>query len=138
MNTFLALNPASRRALRIPYESPFICQLGEISSGSGSTAVSVLEILPTERAAGPVLSAELLEDGAVQLSWTNNVPNAYAYVIYRATVVDGPYSAQASGVLDRIFIDFPPGSGTFYYKVTSLEPNFGETFASNIVSVSVP
>lgn len=137
MNTFSALNPTSRRALRIPYDSPLICQLAEEASGSAGTSVSVLEILPTERAAGPTLTVELLEDGSVSLSWTLTPANAYAYIIYRATAADGPYSVQSSGVLGRNFIDNPP-SGNYFYKVTALEPNFGETTASNVVSVTVP
>lgn len=137
MNTFSALNPMSRRAIRIPYDSPLICQLAAESSGSAGTSISVLDILPTEQAVGPTLTAELLEDSSVQLSWALQPANAYAYIIYRATAVDGPYSVQASGVLDRIFVDNPP-SGNYFYKVTALEPNFGETTASNVVSITVP
>lgn len=136
MNTFSALNPTSRRALRIPYESPFICRLFEPASGTGSSAVSVLEILPTERLAGPTLSVVLNEDGSVSLSWTNNVENADSYIVYRAENEAGPYSVQASGVIGLNFIDFPVFPGTFYYKVTALEPNFGETFASNVVTIT--
>lgn len=137
MNTFAALNPISRRALKIPYDSPLICQQVSEASGSGGGAVSVLEILPTLQLAGPVLTVELLGDNLVQLSWDNSVPRAYAYVVYRATAEIGPYSAQASGILDRNFIDNPP-SGNYFYKVTALEPDFGETAASNVVSVTVP
>jgi len=137
MNTFAALNPASRRAIRIPYESPLICQLASEASGSAGTSLNVLDILPTEQVAGPTLSVLLLEDNSVQLSWTNTVPDAYAYIIYRATVAEGPYSVQASGIFDRIFVDNPP-SGNYFYKVTALEPNFGETTASNVVSITVP
>jgi len=138
VNTFSALNPISRRALRIPYESPFICQVAVITSASAATAVSILEILPTFQLPGPTLSAEVLEDGSVSLTWTGDVPNAYAYIVYRATAEAGPYSVQASGIVDRFFLDTPVGPNTLYYKVTALEPNFGETLASNVVSVTVP
>lgn len=137
MNTFSALNPSSRRAIRIPYESPLICQLAGESSGSAATAVSVLDIQPTERETGPVLAAVVQADHSVRLSWTAHPTNAYAYIVYRAIAADGPYVVQASGVLDRFFVDNPV-SGHYFYKVTALEPNFGETTASNVVSVTVP
>lgn len=137
MNTFAALNPQSRRALKIPYESPMLCNLVVPSYGSGSSAVSVLEILPTEQLAGPTLSVELVDGVSVHLTWSNTVPHAYSYVVYRATDVNGPFLVQASGVVDRNFVDNPP-SGNYFYKVTAIEPNFGETTASNVVSVTVP
>jgi hypothetical protein len=133
----LALKPISRRAIRIPYVSPFICQLTPAASGSASGAVSVLDILPTEQLAGPTLAVVLLEDGAVSLTWSNTVPNAYAYIVYRSDTVDGPYSVIASGVIGLNFVDNPP-SGTYLYKVTAIEPDFGETTASNVVSAIVP
>lgn len=136
MNTFSVLNPISRRALKIPYESPLICQLAPPSaSGSGSDSLAVLDILPTFQAEGPTLSVVL--DGVhVNLSWTA-VSGAYAYIVYRATNVDGPYSVVTAGLIARNLVD-NPGSGTFFYKVTGVEPNFGETTASNVVSVTVP
>jgi len=136
MNTFAALQPVSRRALRIPYESPLICQLAVIVSASAATAVSTLEILPITQEAGPTLEAVVLEDSSVQLDWSA-VPGAYAYIVYRATVEEGPYAVQVSGLIANTFLD-NPGPGTFFYKVTGIEPNFGETTASNIVSVTVP
>lgn len=137
MNTFAALTPISRRALKIPYESPLLCLAREPASGTGSGGVSVLEILPTLQLPGPALSVELLDGVSVSLSWDDSVPNAYAYIIYRADNEIGPYSVQASGVVERNFVDNPP-SGNYFYKVTAIEPNFGETTASNVVSVTVP
>lgn len=135
MNTFSALNPISRRALKIPYESPLICQLAPPSSGSGAESTAILDILPTFQAEGPTLSVEL--DGVdVDLSWTA-VSGAYAYIVYRATNAEGPYSVVTAGLIARNLVD-NPGSGTFFYKVTGVEPNFGETTASNVVSVTVP
>lgn len=136
MNTFAALQAVTRRALKIPYESPLICQLAVITSASAATALSVLDILPTLQLAGPTLEAEVLEDLTVQLDWSD-VPGAYAYIVYRATAEEGPYSVQVSGLIANTFLD-NPGSGTFFYKVTGIEPNYGETTASNIVSVTVP
>ena len=137
MNTFAALTPISRRALKIPYESPLLCIPREEASGTGAGDLSVLDILPTVRLDGPTLSVELLDGISVSLSWTDSVPNAYAYIVYRATDVNGPYSVQASGVVDRNFVDNPP-SGNYFYKVTAIEPNYGETTASNVVSITVP
>lgn len=136
MNTFAALQPISRRALKIPYESPLICQLAVITSASAATALAILDILPTTQLAGPVLEAEVLGDLSVQLDWSA-VPGAYAYIVYRATNEAGPYAVQVAGLIANTFLD-NPGSGTFFYKVTGIEPNYGETTASNIVSVTVP
>lgn len=108
MNTFAALTPISRRALKIPYESPLLCLAREPASGTGSGGVSVLEILPTLQLPGPALSVELLDGVSVSLSWDDSVPNAYAYIIYRADNEIGPYSVQASGVVERNFVDNPP------------------------------
>jgi len=136
VNSFFSLHPITKRALAIPYVSPLICELAENASGSGSSSVDVLNILPTFQEAGPTLSAALTDAGTVQLSWSA-VENAFSYVIYRSASPEGPFSVRASGVIGQIFID-NPGSGTFFYKVTGLEPNFGETTASNLVSVTVP
>lgn len=136
MNTFAALNPLSRRYFKVPYVSPLICQLREEASGSAAGAVAVIDIEPTVRLAGPTLSFELQEDASVRLEWTNDVPNAYAYIVYRATSEGGPYSVVASGVVNRFFVD-NPAPGTFFYKVTAIEPNYGETTASNVVTVTV-
>jgi len=136
MNTFFSLHPITKRALAIPYVSPMICELAEIASGSSSSAVSTLDILPTLQADGPTLVVTLQEDGTVRVSWSE-VENAYSYIVYRSTNSEGPFSVQASGVSNRFFID-NPGSGTFFYKTTALEPNFGETAASNVVTVTVP
>lgn len=136
MNSFLAVNGVTRRALHIPYESPFVCQLVETPYGSGSSSVSTLDILPTFQEAGPVLAISKPDALSALLDWSA-VPNGYAYVIYRATDAAGPFSVVASGVIARFFLD-APGSGTFFYKVTGLEPNFGETAASNTVSITLP
>ena len=136
MNSFLAVNGGLRRALHIPYESPFVCQLAETPYGSGSSSISTLDILPTLQEAGPVLAIEKIDDSHARLSWSA-VLNGYAYVIYRATNAEGPFVVQASGVVDRFFLD-APGIGTFFYKVTGIEPNFGETAASNVVSITFP
>lgn len=136
MSNFAALNPLSKRALAIPYESPFVCQLPENASGSGSAAVSTLEILPTYQEAGPTwLAATALGSKQVRLTW-NVVKNAYSYVVYRATTPLGPFSIRVSGDTTPFFVDTVPVAGQYYYKTTSLEPNFGETLPSSVVSVA--
>lgn len=136
MNSFLSISGVIRRALHIPYESPFVCQLAETPYGSGSSSVSTLDILPTFQEAGPTLGVTKPDDSHARLDWSA-VANAYSYVIYRATNVNGPFSVVTSGVVDRFFLD-APGNGTFFYKVTGIEPNFGETSASNVVSITLP
>lgn len=134
MNILKSLSPISRRANRIHYKSPMICVLAEESSGSGSATVDTIDILPTLRAAGPVLTAAL--DGtSVRLTWSR-VPDAYAYIVYRSTSESGPFVAVVTGLVARSLVD-NPGSGTFFYKVTAIEPNFGETTPSNTISESV-
>lgn len=137
MNTFAALNPLSRRYFRVPYRSPLVCQLASEASGSAAGAVSTLDVLPTLQKAGPVLSISLTEDSAARLSWSNSVAKAYAYIVYRSDSELGPYSVVASGVVDRFFVDNAP-PGTFFYKVTALEPDYGETTASNVESIVIP
>lgn len=136
MNTFAAINPLSRRYFKVPYQSPLVCQLRAEASGSAAGAVAVIDIEPTVRLDGPTLTFEVQEDASVRLEWSNTVPNAYAYIVYRATSAEGPYSVVASGVTNRFFVD-NPSPGTFFYKVTAIEPNYGETNASNVVEVTV-
>src|SRR5262245_14658942 len=115
MNTFAAINPLSRRYFKVPYQSPLVCQLREEASGSAAGAVAVIDIEPTTRLDGPTLTFELQEDASVRLAWSNTVPNAYAYIVYRATSAEGPYSVVASGVVGLFFVD-NPAPGTFFYK----------------------
>lgn len=136
MNILKSLSPITRRANRIHYVSPSICVLADIfsGSGSGSGAVDTIDILPTFRVAGPALSASV--DGTqVHLSW-DRVTGAYAYIIYRSTSAEGPFVAIVTGLIARTTID-NPGAGTFFYRVTAIEPNFGESTPSNTVSVTV-
>ncbi len=135
MSRFEALKAITRRALRINYKSPLICELPEIVSATGSAEVSTLEILPTFRAAGPVLSVSKPESNQIRLDWT--AVNAYAYVVYRAVAPEGPFFIQVSGLLSLFYVDTPENPGTYYYQVTGIEPDFGETEASNTVSETV-
>ena len=137
MNEFDALRAITRRALRIDYISPMVCMNEVIISASGSSEISTLDIIPTLRAVGPA-SIELTspEAGQVLVSWTP-VSGAYAYIVYRATDESGPFSVQVSGTLEFSFLDVPPVPGTYFYKVTAIEPNFGETFPSPVNSITL-
>ena len=134
MNILKSLTPITRRALRIHYRSPMICALTEESSGSGASTVDTTTVNPVLRAAGPALTL-VLDGSGVELSWTR-VTRAYAYVVYRATAEAGPYSAIVTGTVSRTYVD-NPGPGLFFYRVTAIEPNFGETTPSNTESVTV-
>lgn len=132
---FDSLRAITRRHFRIDYHSPMVCLEVEAASGTGSAESSTLEILPTLQEAGPVLVAEVI-GGFVQLSWTA-VVNGFAYVVYRATVPEGPFVIQIAGLIAQNYVDETVVPGNYFYKVTGIEPNFGETAASNVVSVTV-
>ncbi len=141
MNTFRSLAAVTRRALRINYVSPSICVLGEISSssGSGSGVSALLDIDPVIRRAGPTgLIFEAVDSVSVRLTWTQQ-SYIYSYVVYVASAELGPYTQLTSNVIGSTFLHTPVAPGTYYYKVTGLEPNAGETYASNIVGpVTLP
>jgi hypothetical protein len=131
MKPFKSLQAITRRILRINYFSPLICQIFASSSGSGSGVAATLEILPSERRSGPeMLSTETLNSTQVRLVWTQR-DYIYSSIVYRATTPLGPFVTVTSNVIDDHFID-TPGPGTYYYKVTGIEPDFGETFPSPI------
>lgn len=138
MKPFRSLQAITRRELRINYSSPLVCQLIASSSGSGSGISAFLDILPTERRDGPTsLSFEVLNSTDVRLTWDQK-DYIYSYLVYRSTNPAGPFSQVTSNVIDDHFTD-SPGVGTFYYKVTGIEPDFGETFASPVAGpVTLP
>lgn len=73
----------------------------------------------------------------VRLTWSLQ-PYVYSYVVYRATSAGGPFSQITANVIGNSFVDNPP-PGTYYYKVTGIEPNFGETLASPVAGpVTIP
>lgn len=136
MSRFESLKAITRRALRIEYRSPLVCELPSIVSASGTGEVSTLDILPTFRLPGPTLSLTKLSESEIRLDW-NEVPNAYAYVVYRATNPEGPFLIVVSGLIVNFFVDAIVDPGTYFYRVTGIEPDFGETEASNIVSETI-
>jgi hypothetical protein len=136
MNEFDALRGITRRAIPINYVSPLICHNDVPFSASGTGDLSLLDILPTLQEVGPVLALTQPNAGENRLEWML-VANAFSYVIYRATVEGGPYLLLTSGVVENFYVDTPDVPGTYYYKATGIEPNYGETLASNIVSGTV-
>ncbi len=137
MNEFDSLRGITRRALRINYISPLVCMNEVIVSGSGSSEISTLDVLPTTRAAGP--ASLLLSAGGtsqITLEWSP-VVGAFAYIVYRATSEDGVYSVRVSGTIEFSFVDTVSAPGSYFYKVTAIEPNYGETFPSPVESITV-
>lgn len=138
MNRNDSLKPVTRRALRIDYVSAGICEdrASAEDSASGCGLTSQLEVLAVSRAAGPTITVSAYTAGKLYVAWTP-VNNAFVYVVYRSTSVDGLFTIVREGTQELFYVDTPPESGTFYYKVTGIEPNFGETERSNIESGTV-
>jgi len=138
MKPFKSLQAITRRALRINYFSPLVCQIFSSSSGSGSGIAATLEILPTQRRAGPAsLILTKVDSANVKLTWSLQ-SYIYSYLVYRATNPAGPFVVVTSNVISDHFTDAPV-AGTYYYKVTGIEPDFGETYASPVAGpVTLP
>lgn len=133
MRQFDSYRAITLRASRIDYISPVVCELEVISSGSGSgqSETSVLNPTPVVQLAGPTnLVVSVNEAGVVTLTWTEQ-PYIFAYAIYAGASVDGPFILQTSNIINGSFSYTPLASGTYFFKVTGIEPEFGETFPSN-------
>ena len=135
MNFHDSLRAITRRAFRIEYRSPAICPVMLVSSGSGSgtSCPAIIDMQTVTQAAGPVLTLQFFSDLEFLLTWTA-ISNAYGYQVYRSTSPDGPFELLIGGLLDTLYVDEPPTLDIFYYKVTAIEPNWGETLPSNVVS----
>jgi cellulose 1,4-beta-cellobiosidase len=81
---------------------------------------------------GPASLLFIVDGTSVTLSWPE-LSYAYSYVVYRATAAGGPFVSVAANVLVETHVDSGLDSGTYYYKVTGIEPDFGETTASPVV-----
>lgn len=137
MNTIESLRAITRRAIPLNYHSPGVCHLPiPPGSGTGSSTPSELEFLPVRQKAGPAsLSAQVIGSD-VSLTWSD-VSYAHSYVIYRSNNVGGPYSLVAANVFPTNYLDVGVPAGTWFYKTTALEEDFGETTASPVVEVMV-
>jgi penicillin-binding protein/penicillin-binding protein 1A len=137
MQPIKSLRAITRRIIPLFYISPAECFIRAFSgSGSGAAATAVLDITPTEQKDGPAQLNAIAVGADVSLVWSF-LPYAYSYVIYRATNPDGPFDLVAANVLLTDYVDVAPPTGTLYYKVTGIEPDFGETRPSPVVSVTV-
>lgn len=125
-----AFNAVTRRGLRIHYVSPLICMLPSQASGSGSSAavIASLDIEPVFRLPGPTT---LSIEGSI-LAWSSQ-PYIFSYVIYFATHVDGPFQQLTSNVQELQFDVSGLPAGDYFFKVTGLEPDAGETLPSPTV-----
>lgn len=73
----------------------------------------------------------------IRLVWSS-VPNAVFYQIYRSTSPTGPFTLLQTPVGGNTYIDTPPDTQVYYYRVTAIEPNAGETNLSNVATVALP
>jgi hypothetical protein len=135
MNNFDSIRAITRRHFWDDYRSPLTCVVIPSASGSGSGETIDIGITPVFQGVGPDLTA-VAAGGSITLSWSQT-PKAYAYVIYRANVAGGPFTILLAGLVARSYVDIPAISGTYYYRVTAIEPDFGETLASNTASATV-
>ncbi len=135
MNPLESLRPITRRSLPDYYASPGVCHLAEpTSSGSGASVASELDFVAIVQREGPAsMSFVLGVDGNDAILTWPEVSYAYSYIIYRATAPGGPFLVIAANVLVETYVDADLAPGDYYYKVTALEPNFGETTASPVV-----
>lgn len=133
-----ALRGITLRALRIDYISPAVCELAVISSGSGSGSgeSSILDVTPVTRLAGPTnLVVTINESGEVVLTWTEQ-SYIFAYAVYAGSSAEGPFVLETSNVIGNT-ATLPLAPGTYYFKVTGIEPEFGETFPSETVGPTI-
>jgi hypothetical protein len=136
MNQLDAVRAITRRALRIAYQSPLICQLEASSSGSGGSGISAF--IPIERGPGPAsLVADVSVCGQVTLNWAV-VPGAIGYVVYSGLSPDGPWDPLLGVLLteNTLTQSLPPNT-SLYIKVTAVNPQIGETLPSPVVAVTI-
>lgn len=138
MNNFDAFRAITRRYFWDNYISCLTCVAVPIFSGSSFASGETMDVGvdPILQSAGPGALSAVAADGAVTLTWAI-VPGAYAYVVYQSASAAGPFTIKASGVIGESFIDNAPGTGNLHYRVTGIEPNFGETLPSPVASVTV-
>lgn len=136
MNNFDAFRGISRRHFFDDYRSPLTCVEFPETSGSSSGETIDIDFTPVVQAGGPGPLTAVAAGLEVTLDWPR-LEDAYAYVVYRATAAEGPYLALVTGLIPTSWVDIVAVSGTYYYKVTAIEPAFGETAPSNVVTVTV-
>lgn len=76
---------------------------------------------------------------SVILSWTPSTSQVIGYFIYRSTVSGGPYVKVNSSIdPNPSYTDTGLTSGSYFYVVTSVSSNNGESGFSNEVDVVIP
>ena len=77
---------------------------------------------------------------AVKLNWEESPISVAGYVVYRAADPSGPYTQVSSGpVASTEYVDTGLAAGhTYYYVVTAVDANQGETGYSVPISATVP
>lgn len=131
MLEFDSFRGVTLRALRIDYISPAVCELPSSSSGSSGSDSALLDVIPTTRMAGPTNLQVSVDGAVVTLTWTGR-DYIFAYAVYAGPTAEGPFQIHTANVLSSSF-SYSPGPGTYFFKVTGIEPNFGETFPSETV-----
>lgn len=127
-----AFRGVTHRCLLIDYIAGAVCELAQ-SGGSGSSGAdsALLDIIPTTRMAGPTNLQVSVDGAVVSLTWTGR-DYIFAYAVYAGPTADGPFVVHTANVLAASF-SYSPGPGTYYFFVTGVEENFGETFPSEKV-----
>lgn len=136
MNNLNSLRPVTRRAITLFYQSPGICELPVPLSGSAQSAAANITIEPVTRKEGPDSLEAIVIGTDVSLGWPT-VDYIFAYVVYRATNPEGPFALLTSNLLENSYVDTGLAPGTYYYKVTGIEPDFGETLPTPLANVTV-
>jgi hypothetical protein len=136
MNNLNSLRPITRRAISLFYKSPGICELPIPLSGSGASAAGNIDIEPVFRRPGPDSLEAIVVGTDVSLNWPQ-VSYVFSYVVYRATNPAGPFTLLTSNLGENSYVDVGLVPGTYYYKVTGIEPNFGETLPTPLANVTV-
>lgn len=139
MRNWDSLKGVTLRTLLVDYISPQICRLAVISSGSGSSSgeSSILDVAPVTRRAGPTnLVVVVNAEGLVTLTWDGQ-DYIYSYAVYVSSVsAEGPFVLQTSNEQNETF-SYQSDPGTFWVKITGVEPEAGETLPSNTVQFTV-
>jgi hypothetical protein len=136
MNNLNSLRPVTRRAVSLFYKSPGICELPVPLSGSGQSAAANISIEPVTRKAGPDSLEAIIVGSDVSLNWPE-LSYAFAYAVYRSTSPEGPFTLLTSNLGENSYVDVGLAPGEYWWKVTAIEPDFGETFPSPLASATV-
>lgn len=131
MDSLGSLNAITRRALRVNYISPAVCVnfSGVPPYGSGSGVPSTLNFDPIFRKAGPVTLTATKIGNTVLLNWSAQ-PYIFSYFVYMSTNPNGPFTILINGTHLLTFTTLPLSPGAYYFKVTGIEPDAGETLPS--------